>query len=248
MTALRAPTWAFPILNNGRKSSSSAAGRSGWRSSRAWLARRPLPADRAGRRHHRHAENERGERPHHGVLPALGHRRPGAELSVPGGLPLDGAFVTSLAGHELGRIARPARAHQTPEPYSPSGCRPARRCGSIRSCVIWRVSSVAWSRASPPGSKVRPHGGVTARNRISRPGRAHRGRLSGRLRRRHERDPRARHRLLGQGMLGHPLHLFFRAPDLLKRCRKPGTFFLAIDRAGPGPTSASSIRRTACGA
>src|SRR6185312_12437120 len=33
--------------------------------------------------------------------------------------------------------------------------------------------------------------------------------------------------------LSHPLHVFFRAPDLLKTCGKaPGTFFLAIDRDG----------------
>src|SRR4029079_15295397 len=39
--------------------------------------------------------------------------------------------------------------------------------------------------------------------------------------------------LTGQGVLGHPLHLFFRAPDLLKQCGKePGTFFMAIDRDG----------------
>ena len=37
----------------------------------------------------------------------------------------------------------------------------------------------------------------------------------------------------GEGVLGHPLHLFFRAPDLLARCgREPGVFFLAIDRGG----------------
>ena len=58
------------------------AGRPGARR-RARLARRRLPAGRAERRHHRHAEDERGERPHHGVLPALGHRRPGAQLPVP---------------------------------------------------------------------------------------------------------------------------------------------------------------------
>jgi 2-polyprenyl-6-methoxyphenol hydroxylase-like FAD-dependent oxidoreductase len=37
----------------------------------------------------------------------------------------------------------------------------------------------------------------------------------------------------GKGVLGHPISLFFRAPDLLQRCGKePGTFFLAIDRNG----------------
>ena len=39
--------------------------------------------------------------------------------------------------------------------------------------------------------------------------------------------------LQGQGTLGHPVHLYFRAPDLLAQCsREPGTFFLAIDRHG----------------
>ena len=34
-------------------------------------------------------------------------------------------------------------------------------------------------------------------------------------------------------MLGYPVHLFFRAPDFLKRVGKAeGTFFLAIDRDG----------------
>src|SRR5262249_20758420 len=37
----------------------------------------------------------------------------------------------------------------------------------------------------------------------------------------------------GEDVLGHPAHLFFRAPGLLERCgRAPGTFFLAIDRDG----------------
>jgi 2-polyprenyl-6-methoxyphenol hydroxylase-like FAD-dependent oxidoreductase len=39
--------------------------------------------------------------------------------------------------------------------------------------------------------------------------------------------------LNGPGALGHPMHLFFRAPDLLQDCgRVPGAFFLAIDRDG----------------
>jgi 2-polyprenyl-6-methoxyphenol hydroxylase-like FAD-dependent oxidoreductase len=39
--------------------------------------------------------------------------------------------------------------------------------------------------------------------------------------------------LAGDSVLGHPAHLFFRAPGLLERCgREPGTFFLAIDRDG----------------
>jgi 2-polyprenyl-6-methoxyphenol hydroxylase-like FAD-dependent oxidoreductase len=39
--------------------------------------------------------------------------------------------------------------------------------------------------------------------------------------------------LKGKGVLGNPLHLYFRTPDLLAHCnREPGVFFLAIDRHG----------------
>jgi putative polyketide hydroxylase len=39
--------------------------------------------------------------------------------------------------------------------------------------------------------------------------------------------------LTGKGVLGHPVSLFFRAPNLLQDCGKErGTFFLAIDRDG----------------
>ena len=39
--------------------------------------------------------------------------------------------------------------------------------------------------------------------------------------------------LVGHGVLGHSLNLFFRAPDLLKKCGKePGTSFIAVDRGG----------------
>src|SRR5262249_50713055 len=43
----------------------------------------------------------------------------------PPGYPLDVAFVTSLSGYELGRMRRPPRASQSPEPDSPmrlGGC------------------------------------------------------------------------------------------------------------------------------
>jgi 2-polyprenyl-6-methoxyphenol hydroxylase-like FAD-dependent oxidoreductase len=39
--------------------------------------------------------------------------------------------------------------------------------------------------------------------------------------------------LTGQGVLGHSLNLFFRAPNLLNKCgREAGTMFLAVDRDG----------------
>ena len=48
--------------------------------------------------------------------------------------PLDVAFVTSLSGFELGRIPRPPRMSEVPEPTARCDCRYARRCGSTRSC------------------------------------------------------------------------------------------------------------------
>ena len=189
---------------------------------------------------HRHAEDERGERPHHGVLPALGHRRAGAQLSVPADHARDAVFVTSLTGYELGRIrVRPSRARQSPSLIARCGCRPARRCGSTRSCVSFALScavrrlryrtrleiSRTPAPASPPRSSISKRG---ERERIEAD-------YLGRLRRRDKRDPRrsSASGSTGQGVLGHPLHLFFRAPDFLKRVGKAeGTFFLAIDRDG----------------
>ena len=37
----------------------------------------------------------------------------------PADYPVDVVFVTSLAGHELGRVPRPARNSAQPEPFSP---------------------------------------------------------------------------------------------------------------------------------
>jgi 2-polyprenyl-6-methoxyphenol hydroxylase-like FAD-dependent oxidoreductase len=39
--------------------------------------------------------------------------------------------------------------------------------------------------------------------------------------------------LEGKGLLGHAVNMFFRAPHLLESCgKKPGTFFIPVDRAG----------------
>ena len=60
----------------------------------------------------------------------------------------DAVFVTSFTGYELGRIPRPASPAPTRELRARCGCRPARRCGSTRSCVISRF--VAVCDAAPP--------------------------------------------------------------------------------------------------
>ena len=46
------------------------------------LAWHRVPPGRANRRPDQHAQDERGESPNHGILPPLGHRRQGDELSV----------------------------------------------------------------------------------------------------------------------------------------------------------------------
>jgi 2-polyprenyl-6-methoxyphenol hydroxylase-like FAD-dependent oxidoreductase len=39
--------------------------------------------------------------------------------------------------------------------------------------------------------------------------------------------------MVGEGTIGHPINLFFRAPNLIERCgKRPATFFLGIDETG----------------
>jgi hypothetical protein len=39
--------------------------------------------------------------------------------------------------------------------------------------------------------------------------------------------------LVGEGTIGHPINMFFRAPNLIERCgKRPATFFLGIDETG----------------
>ena len=156
----------------------------------------------------------------------------------PADYPFDVAFVTSLGGFEIGRMRRPARAKQTPEPYSPM---------RLQACSqLWFDPILRAFAQSSPSVRLRHRTRLEAfedkgaevvadivdvetgqRERVSADYlvgcdgamSAIRGELG--------------IGLSGQGVLGHPLHLFFRAPDLLKRCGKElGTFFLAIDRDG----------------
>ena len=158
----------------------------------------------------------------------------------PADYPFDVVFVTSLAGHEIGRMrAAVALAADARKPTARCGCRPARRCGSIRCC--------ARSRRSSPAVRLRHRTRLeafedTRRRRHCRPGRsrqrrarAHRGGLPGRLRRRHQRDPRrARHRARrARACSAIRCTCSSARPICLQQCGKePGTFFLAIDRDG----------------
>ena len=150
----------------------------------------------------------------------------------------DAVFVTSLTGYELGRIPRPAVASAKPESWSPM---------RLQTCSqMWFDPILRAFAQSAPSVRLR-----------------HRTRLEafedtgdGVIADLTDLESGARERVIadhlvgcdgamsairgelgigltGQGVLGHPLHLFFRAPELLKRCGKAeGTFFLAIDRDG----------------
>jgi 2-polyprenyl-6-methoxyphenol hydroxylase-like FAD-dependent oxidoreductase len=156
----------------------------------------------------------------------------------PADYPFDVVFVTSLAGHEIGRMRRPPRAQQRPEPYSPM---------RLQACSqMWFDPILRAFAQSSPTVRLRhrtrleafeDHGdGVgcdivdlktDGRERViadylvgcDGATSAIRGRLG--------------IGLVGYAALGHPLHLFFRCPDLLEQCGKQSaTFFLAIDRDG----------------
>jgi 2-polyprenyl-6-methoxyphenol hydroxylase-like FAD-dependent oxidoreductase len=151
--------------------------------------------------------------------------------------PLDVAFVTSLSGYELGRIPRPPRMSEEPEPHSPMRLqvcsqmwfdpilqRFARTCPQVSLRYQRRLESFEASETSVTAEIVDVDSGQRERieadylvgcdgaNSIVR-------------------------RSLGIGLkgktLGHPVHLYFRAPDLLEKLgRKPTTFFVTVDRDG----------------
>ena len=166
---------------------------------RARLAWRRMSPCRANRRNDRHAEDERGERPHDGVLPALGHRRSSSQLSV-------SAKPRPRRGvhHELHRLrARPhpasrRRRHEarTVEPDAPADL----LADVVRSDPARLRADMARRRAAlsnAPGEIRRHRIGGPVRDRRSR-NRATRNRRSGlsrRLRRRDEcHSRRAGHR------------------------------------------------------
>jgi 2-polyprenyl-6-methoxyphenol hydroxylase-like FAD-dependent oxidoreductase len=150
----------------------------------------------------------------------------------------DAVFVTSFTGYELGRIPRPAVAGLKPESWSPM---------RLQTCSqMWFDPILKDFALSHPGVELRHRtrlerfedtgAGVVAEivdletsNRET----VHADYLVGCDGATSAIRDRLGIGLTGQGTLGHPVHLFFRAPDFLKRVGKAeGTFFLAIDRGG----------------
>ena len=138
----------------------------------------------------------------------------------PADWPLDVAFVTSLSGYELSRLPRPGRSGQQPRRRKArTGCRPARRSGSTRSCVNSPAAfSTVRLRHRVPARRFRAdrRRRVRAESPISR--------AAGPRRSKPNISSAATApaawcagalgiELDGQGTIGHPINLFFRAPE-----------------------------------
>jgi 2-polyprenyl-6-methoxyphenol hydroxylase-like FAD-dependent oxidoreductase len=156
----------------------------------------------------------------------------------PGDYSLDVVFVTSLCGHELSRVRRPPRAQQKAESFSPERLQ---ACSQLWFDPILRAfaqsqPSIALRYRTRLESFEASTDGVTAELHDLETGKRETVRADylvgcdGAMSAIRETLGIG---LGGQGVLGHPVHVFFRTPDLLGQCGKaPGVFFLAIDRNG----------------
>ena len=156
----------------------------------------------------------------------------------PADWPLDVAFVTSLSGYELSRLPRPGRSGQAAPPESPHRMQ---ACSQIWFDPILREFAGGFSS-------------VRLRHRVRLDSFEQNGErvlasvtdlVSGKT-----EEIEADYlvgcdgagsmvrrglgiELEGQGTIGHPINLFFRAPNLVERCgKRPATFFLGIDATG----------------
>jgi 2-polyprenyl-6-methoxyphenol hydroxylase-like FAD-dependent oxidoreductase len=152
--------------------------------------------------------------------------------------PLDIVFVTSLAGYELARMRRPSRNGPPPTDYSPERLQAcsqmwfdpmlrdlAESCPSVS--LRYRTKLEAFEdlgdcvTAELIDQETGAREAITADYLVACDGAGSMVRNALGI------------GLTGKGVLGHPISLFFRAPNLLRDCGKePGTFFLAIDRDG----------------
>jgi 2-polyprenyl-6-methoxyphenol hydroxylase-like FAD-dependent oxidoreductase len=151
--------------------------------------------------------------------------------------PLDVAFVTSLSGYELGRMPRPPRMNEEPEAHSPMRLQVCSQMwfdpilqhfarGFPHVSLRYRTQLESFA-ASESGVKAKivdldsgQHELIETDYLVGCDGANSMVRRS-----------------LGIGLqgktLGHPVHLYFRAPNLLDHCgRKPTTFFVTVDRDG----------------
>ena len=156
----------------------------------------------------------------------------------PADYPLDVAFVTSMFGYEMGRVKRPPRAAQEPEPHSPYRLQ---ACSQIWFDPMLREMAQSF-----------PHVNLRYRHRLEHFTATAEGVQADIL----DRDAgEVRHitadylvgcdgatspvrealgiALDGKDVISNPIHMYFRAPDLVKQAGKePATFFLPADREG----------------
>jgi 2-polyprenyl-6-methoxyphenol hydroxylase-like FAD-dependent oxidoreductase len=151
--------------------------------------------------------------------------------------PLDVAFVTSLSGYELGRVPRPPRMNAAPERYSPM---------RLQVCSQMWFDPILQSFARTfPHVSLRYRARLEAFEETDNGVRAEIVDLEEGRRERIEAQFMVGcdganslvRRSLGIALdgetLGHPVHFYFRAPNLLETCgRQPATFFIAVDRHG----------------
>src|SRR5712675_1413300 len=155
----------------------------------------------------------------------------------PPDFPLDVAFVTSLSGYELGRVPRPPRSNAAPNPHSPMRLEVcsqmwfdpilqnlARTFAHVNLRYRTRLEAIDDSDSNVIAEIVDLTTGhresIVADYLVGCDGANSLVRRS-----------------LGIGLdgrtLGHPVHMYFRAPNLLETCgRRLATFFIAVDRHG----------------
>jgi 2-polyprenyl-6-methoxyphenol hydroxylase-like FAD-dependent oxidoreductase len=159
------------------------------------------------------------------------------DCPFPPDYPLDVAFVTSLSGYELGRMPRPPRMSEEPEPQSPMRLQV---CSQMWFDPILQRFACTFSNVNLR-YRTRLESFDASVSDVS----AEIIDLASGRRERIDADylvgcdgansivRRALGITLDGKTLGHPVHLYFRAPGLLETCgRKPTTFFVTADRDG----------------
>ncbi len=151
--------------------------------------------------------------------------------------PLDVAFVTSLSGYEIGRMPRPPRMAEAPEPHSPM---------RLQVCSqMWFDPILQNFARTFPHVSLRYHARLESFESSDDGVRAEVVDLATGARETLTCDflvgcdgaNSGVRRALGIELegrtLGHPVHLYFRAPGLLDACgRQPTVFFVTVDREG----------------
>ena len=156
----------------------------------------------------------------------------------PADYPLDVAFVTSMFGYEMGRVERAPRVGQQPEPHSPYRLQ---ACSQIWFDPMLRDMAQSF-----------PHVTLRYRHRLESFAQTADGVTAEVL----DRDSGKRMpisagylvgcdgatspvrealgiALEGKDVLSNPIHMYFRAPDLVAKAgKRPATFFLPVDRDG----------------